>query len=114
MSSDLYPGYTKSEMDEAIRRQEIEQRKRHIDNFLYNLWHDASELPVRETWILMADAHGHYMAGKWMNDGKGFESIGEIHVGPFKFHLPIGLEGDIVKWCYIDKLNKDIKGGFID
>ena len=91
------------------------EHQRHVDEFLYQLWHDAKvEQPKFEAWILMADAHGHYMAGEWQNDGKGFEGIGEMHIGPFKFDLPIGLEGDIVKWCYIRDIDKALKGGYCD
>lgn len=86
-----------------------------VDGFLCQLWHDAKmEEPKEERWILMADAHGHYMAGLWQNDGKGFEGIGEIHLGPFKFNLPLGLEGDIVRWCYISDIDKNIEGGYDD
>lgn len=74
------------------------------------VWHDASELPTREEWILMADSYGHYMAGQWENDGKGFEGKSEIHAGPLSFELPLGLEGDIVKWCYIDDLQNNERG----
>lgn len=72
--------------------------------FRKKLWHPASEQPEREDWILMADEYGHYMAGQWQNDGKGFEGVSEIHVGGLSFELPLGLEGRIDKWCYIEDL----------
>ena len=75
-----------------------------IKLFRRKLWHPASELPEREEWILMADDCGHYMAGMWQNDGKGFEGISEIHVGGLSFELPLSLEGPIDKWCYITDL----------
>ena len=55
----------------------------------------------------MADEHGHYMAGKWQNDGKGFEGIGEIRLGLFVLKLPLGLEGEVVRWCYINDIDKN-------
>ena len=73
-----------------------------------NIWHDAKkEQPEIEDWILMADEHGHYMAGKWQNDGKGFEGIGEIRLGLFVLKLPLGLEGEVVRWCYINDIDKN-------
>lgn len=71
------------------------------------LWHDAKkEEPQLERWILMADENGHYMAGQWQNDGKGFEITGKISLGPLKFDLPLKMMGDIVRWCYIDDITK--------
>lgn len=96
----------------ASARQE---HQKNVDGFLCELWHDAkAEEPKFERWILMADDHGHYMAGLWQNDGKGFEGIGEIHVGPLKFNLPLGMDGDIVRWCYISDIDKNEKGGYSD
>lgn len=92
--------------DEQVESAQ-QYRQALVDEYLKCVWHDAKkEQPRLERWILMADAHGHYMAGEWQNDGKGFEGIGEMHIGPLKFNLTLGLDGDIVRWCYIGDIEK--------
>jgi hypothetical protein len=69
------------------------------------IWHDSSELPTEEKWILMCDTFGEYMAGAWANDGNGWESSYNVDVeGLGVVNLPLGLRGKITKWAYIDDL----------